>query len=86
MLQSEKKLNKSNTIKVISYKKKKSVKSTEKYPYTKIINTISELLINICKENNNIEANNKNIELNEKIQLFMLKKYLTFLLKIFYYV
>ena len=39
-----------------------------------LINTISDLLKNICEENKSIEFNNENITINKKIKLFMLKK------------
>ena len=52
----------------------KSIEIPCKHPNKKIINTISELLKNMCKENTNDEINNKNIISNEKIKLFMLKK------------
>lgn len=41
---------------------------------TKILNIISDLLKNICIENNSKEVNNKNIAINPKIKIFMLKK------------
>jgi hypothetical protein len=50
-----------------------SIKNLEQYPEKKIIITISDLLNNICNENNSVEINNKNIEINKKIRYFMLK-------------
>ena len=55
-------------------KRKKSLKVKEKEKDNKIINTISELLNDMCKENNTAEANNYNISSNKKIVLFMVKK------------
>jgi len=43
-------------------------------PDLKIINTISELLKDICQENNSIEVNNDNIAINKRIKIFILKK------------
>ena len=43
-------------------------------PDIKLINTISDLLKDICNENNSNEVNNKNIEIDKNIKLFMLKK------------
>ena len=40
----------------------------------KIIDTISDLLRDICEQNNSNQINNKNIEINKKIKIFMLKK------------
>ena len=50
-----------------------SIKNLEQYPEKKVLITISDLLINICNENNSIKINNKNIEINKKIRYFMLK-------------
>ena len=55
-------------------KSRKSVSSLEQHPAKKIITTISDLLNNMCNENNSPEVNNKNIELNKRIKFFMLKK------------
>ena len=52
-------------------KKRHSSKSVAN---TKLIDIISELLKNMCKDNNNSEINNKNILSNKKIKFFMLKK------------
>ena len=46
----------------------------EQIPDIKIINKISELLKDICEENNSIEVNNKNISINKRIKIFILKK------------
>jgi hypothetical protein len=51
-----------------------SIRNLEMHPAKNIIITISELLNNMCKENNSPEINNKNIALNKKIRYFMLKK------------
>ena len=51
-----------------------SIRNLEMHPAKNIIITISELLNNMCKENNSPEINNKNIALNKKIKYFMLKK------------
>ena len=55
-------------------KKRNEISLLEKTPDIKLINIISDLLKDICNENNSIEVNNKNIEINKKIRLFMLKK------------
>ncbi len=55
-------------------KKQKSLKNKAQEFDNKIVNTISELLKNMCKENNSVEVNNTNILYNKKIILFMLKK------------
>ena len=55
-------------------KKQKSLKNKEQQSDNKIVNTISELLKNMCKENNSVEINNSNMVYNKKIILFMLKK------------
>jgi len=55
-------------------KKQKSLKNKAQQLDNKIVNTISELLKNMCKENNSLEVNNTNILYNKKIILFMLKK------------
>ena len=56
-------------------KKKTSILTLlEQTPDIKIINTISDLLKDICKENNTIDVNNKNIAINKRIKIFMLKK------------
>ena len=55
-------------------KKQKSLKNKAQQLDNKIVNTISELLKNMCKENNSLEVNNNNILYNKKIILFMLKK------------
>ena len=55
-------------------KKQKSLKNKAQQLDNKIVNTISELLKNMCKENNSVEVNNTNILYNKKIILFMLKK------------
>ena len=60
--------------KTISMKKKKSVKIIDDNPNVKIINVISEILKNMCKDNNTTEINEQNILSNKKIKLFMLKK------------
>ena len=57
----------------MSIKRKKS-NIIDESQNKKIINTISELLNNMCKDNNKPEINNKNILLNKKIKKFMLKK------------
>lgn len=57
-----------------SIEKKKSSKNFDKYPYKKIIDTISELLNNMCSADSSIEINNKNIQFNSKIKYFMLNK------------
>ena len=46
----------------------------EQIPDITIINKISELLKDICEENNSIEVNNKNISINKRIKIFILKK------------
>ena len=48
--------------------------SLEQHPAKKVITTISELLNNMCKENNSLEINDKNVASNIKIKYFMLKK------------
>ena len=48
--------------------------SLEQHPAKKVITTISELLNNMCKENNSLEINDKNVASNKKIKYFMLKK------------
>ena len=55
-------------------KKQKSLKNKAQQLDNKIVNTISELLKNMCKENNSVEVHNTNILYNKKIILFMLKK------------
>jgi hypothetical protein len=50
-----------------------SIKNLEQCPGKNIIITISDLLNNICNENNSIKINSKNIEINKKIRYFMLK-------------
>ena len=50
-----------------------SIKILEQCPGKNIIITISDLLNNICNENNSIKINSKNIEINKKIRYFMLK-------------
>jgi hypothetical protein len=57
-----------------SKKRNEIVSLLEQAPDIKLINIISDLLKDICKENNSIETNNKNIEINKKIRIFMLKK------------
>ena len=54
--------------------KLKKRKSSKSIANSKIIDIISELLKNMCKDNNNSEINNKNILSNKKIKFFMLKK------------
>ena len=61
-------------INITPIRKGKSIETPGKHLNKKIINTISELLKNMCKANTNDEINNKNIISNEKIKLFMLKK------------
>jgi hypothetical protein len=48
--------------------------SLDQHPAKKVITTISELLNNMCKENNSLEINDKNVASNKKIKYFMLKK------------
>ena len=62
------------SVKEIGLKKKKCSKSNDKNLNKNIINTISELLNNMCNDNNYPEINNKNIQSNKKIKLFMLNK------------
>ena len=66
------------TSKIISdnndIKSRKSIKTLEQHPAKIVITTISDLLNNMCNENNSPEVNNKNIELNKRIKFFMLKK------------
>ena len=50
---------------IMSIKRKKS-NIIDESQNKKIINTISELLNNMCKDNNKPEINNKNILLNKK--------------------
>ena len=58
-----------------SSKKRESINTQlGQIPDILLINTISELLKNICEENKSIEVNNENITINKKIKLFMLKK------------
>ena len=57
-----------------SKKRNEIVSLLEQAPDIKLINIISDLLKDICNENNSIETNNKNIEINKKIRIFMLKK------------
>ena len=60
---------------VDSSKKRESINTQlGQIPDILLINTISELLKNICEENKSIEVNNENITINKKIKLFMLKK------------
>ena len=58
----------------IELKLRNSINNLEQHPAKKTIITISELLNNMCNENNSTEVNNKNIELNKRIKFFMLKK------------
>ena len=53
---------------------KNSSKLLEQFQRNEIIDIVSDLLNNMCEENNTTEINNKNITLNKKIKLFMLKK------------
>ena len=73
MLESSDTKNSINNEKILM-KKKKSIKNIDEYPNVKIIKVISELLNNMCKDNNTKEINNENILSNKKIQLFMLRK------------
>ena len=74
---SEQKLSSNNerpSVKAIGIKRKKSSKNNDKNLNKNIINTISELLNNMCNDNSCPEINNKNIQSNKKIKLFMLKE------------
>ncbi len=76
---SEQKISSNNTrsqVIIEPIKKKKSSKNIDKYPNKKIIDTISELLNNMCDGDSSTEINNKNIQFNSKI------KYHKYLLKI----
>ena len=50
-----------------------SMKNLVQFPEKKIIITISELLNNICNDNNSTKINDNNIATNKKIRYFMLK-------------
>ena len=74
---SEQKLSSNNerpSVKAIGIKRKKSSKNNDRNLNKNIINTISELLNNMCNDNSCPEINNKNIQSNKKIKLFMLKE------------
>ena len=71
---SKKELKPNNNNKISKRKQSLKVKEKKIEIDNKIVNTISELLNNMCKENNTAEANNYNISSNKKILLFMLKK------------
>ena len=74
---SEQKISSNNTrsqVIIEPIKKKKSSKNIDKYPNKKIIDTISELLNNMCNGDSSTEINNKNIQFNSKIKYFMLNK------------
>ena len=58
----------------ISKKNDSKINLLEQTPNIQIINTISDLLKDICKANNTMEVNNENIAINKRIKIFMLKK------------
>jgi hypothetical protein len=51
----------------ISKKNDSKINLLEQTPNIQIINTISDLLKDICKANNTMEVNNKNIAINKRI-------------------
>ena len=58
----------------ISKKNSSKINLLEQTPNIQIINTISDLLKDICQANNTTEVNNKNMAINKRIKIFMLKK------------
>ena len=58
----------------ISKKNDSKINLLEQTPNIQIINTISDLLKDICQANNTTEVNNKNMAINKRIKIFMLKK------------